>query len=118
MHSFRYGEYETWGLTAETLVRLCVLAFPAHPFPYDTRHPDGLCMEGWFGRVLALPEFRAEAERVYKKYGGGRSKAKGKGKGKCKKDGGKEAAAASSEGDDTAEAARRRRRTWKGDGES
>lgn len=108
MHSFRYGEYETWGLTAETLVRLCVLAFPAHPFPYDTRHPDGLCMESWFGRVRALPEFRAEAERVYKKYGKGKSSnAKG-----SKKDG--EAAAVASEGDDTAEAARRRRRTWKG----
>lgn len=101
MHSFTFGQYETWGLTAETLVRICVLSYPDHQFPYDTRHPDGRCMEGWMGRVLQLPEFRAEAERVARRYGG---KSKGKGKGKAE--------------EDSAEAARRRRRALGGGGGS
>jgi hypothetical protein len=130
MHSFRHGEHETWGLTAETLVRLCVLACPSHPFPYPVNHPDGLCMEGWMGRVVALQEFRAEAERVARRYGNGGGNGGGRGsssKGKKKKEeeddeeeegqqeaggnddeGGAEAAAAA------AAAARERRRALKG----
>ncbi len=62
MHTFRYGEqWDVWGLTAETLVRLALLCFPDYPFPYDTRHPDGELMETWYERVLALPEFHREA---------------------------------------------------------
>lgn len=74
MHSFVYRQYEVWGLTAETLVRLAVLSFPSHPFSFDVRHPDGSDMEGWMERVLQLPAFQAEAERVARRYGAGGGK--------------------------------------------
>ncbi len=112
MHSFRHGEYETWGLTAETLVRLCVLAFPSHAFPYAVTHPDGLDMEGWMDRVLALPEFQAEAERVARRYGG-KGKGKGKKGAKGKEEGEGSEADDGGKGEDSAEAARGRRRALK-----
>lgn len=61
MHTFTHETWDVWGLTGECLLRLALLCHPEHSFPYDTRHPDGTDMEDWFGRVLALPSFHAEA---------------------------------------------------------
>jgi hypothetical protein len=64
MHTFMHESYAVWGLTAETLVRLCVLTHPTHTFPYDTAHPDGTSLEEWFTAVVGLPDFAREVADV------------------------------------------------------
>lgn len=37
MHTFRHRDFNVWGLTAEVLLRLCLLAHPSHSYSYEVQ---------------------------------------------------------------------------------